>query len=96
MERFAEVTLLPLGEIRFEHHVSSIDEGVTRVSHRAEIRGAFSLLYGWVIGREIDREIPLALKQLVEMAQRRESYACAETPRFEDVERLGRVGDGVV
>ena len=66
-ESFVSQTKLPLAAMSFEHRLSE-DEGGLLITHRAVITGLTTPLFALVIGRDIAKHLPGAVKALAELA----------------------------
>jgi ligand-binding SRPBCC domain-containing protein len=60
---FSVEARLPLCQMLFEHELTS-DGGKTDVLHRVTFEGPLSLLFGWLIGRQIENGFPGTLSGL--------------------------------
>ena len=60
---------VPGGRQRFLHRIESIGPGRTRVTMGHTIEGPLSPLFGFLFGRIIRGHMPIALKQLVAIAE---------------------------
>ena len=73
---FADVLLLPLCRMRFEHAALRDDAG-TRVTHRVTIAGPTTPIFARLIGRGIARSMPDTVHALIRMARQREAVLAA-------------------
>ena len=66
-ESFTALTRLPLAQVR---HIHSQEASVigTRMTHRIEIDGPLSWLYGWYRGRRIRDELAPSMRRLARIA----------------------------
>ena len=65
---FTDETTLPLCSMKFEHHL--VQEGqATRVVHRVSFSGPLAFFFGRVIGRQVRRGLPEALRRLKALAE---------------------------
>jgi len=67
--RFADVTRLPLARLAFEHTLTPVDGGGTRIHHRVTIDGPLTFLFSRVIGRKIAAGLPRAVQSLTQAAK---------------------------
>lgn len=66
---FTDETMLPLCRMKFEHDL--IPEGqATRVIHRVSFSGPLAFFFGRVIGKQVRRGLPEALRRLKAQAER--------------------------
>jgi hypothetical protein len=64
---FTALTRLPLAEVRHIHSQQTCPIG-TRLTHRIEIRGPLSWLYGWRLGRRLREELAPGMRRLARLA----------------------------
>jgi hypothetical protein len=64
---FTALTRLPLAEVRHIHRQETSAMG-TRMTHRIEIRGPLSWLYGWSLGRRMKAGLAPGLRALARLA----------------------------
>jgi hypothetical protein len=64
---FTALTRLPLAEVRHIHHQETSSMG-TRITHRIEIRGPLSWLYGWSVGRRLRDDLAPSMRRLARLA----------------------------
>ena len=67
---FSDRTLLPLAKMDFIHRYTPLPEGGGHISHRVEISGPLSFLFGRVIGKNIQKGLPEAMRKLASLAER--------------------------
>jgi hypothetical protein len=66
-EGFTALTKLPLAEVRHIHLQQTSAIG-TRLTHRIEIRGPLSWLYGWSLGRRLRDDLAPSMRRLARLA----------------------------
>ncbi len=66
-QSFTALTKLPLAELRHIHHQETSAIG-TRLTHRIEIRGPLSWLYGWSLGRRLREDLAPSMRRLARLA----------------------------
>ena len=66
-EGFTALTRLPLAEVRHIHLQQTSAIG-TRLTHRIEIRGPLSWLYGWSLGRRLREDLAPSMRRLARLA----------------------------
>lgn len=64
---FTALTRLPLAEVRHIHEQESSAIG-TRLTHRIEIHGPLSWLYGWGLGRRLRAGLAPSMRRLARLA----------------------------
>ena len=64
---FTALTRLPLAEVRHIHAQETSAIG-TRLTHRIEIRGPLSWLYGWSLGRRLRDDLAPSMRRLARLA----------------------------
>lgn len=64
---FTALTRLPLAEVRHIHVQETCEIG-TRLTHRIEIRGPLSWLYGWSVGRRLRDDLAPSMRRLARLA----------------------------
>ncbi len=67
LEGFTALTRLPLAQVRHIHHQESSTMG-TRLTHRIEITGPLSWLYGWSLGRRLRQGLAPGMRRLARLA----------------------------
>lgn len=67
-EQFTNSARLPLCELVFDHRVIEVDGGV-KITHGASLTGLAEFIFRRVIGRQIKRDIPVAMESLIEKAR---------------------------
>jgi hypothetical protein len=67
---FSDCTKLPFAELHFIHSVEPHKEGA-KVTHRVELRGAFSGLFAKLMGKNFQRGLPKAVERLASLAEGR-------------------------
>ena len=65
---FTDVTRLPLTRLRFVHRLEPSGQGA-RISHRVEMEGPLTFLFSRLIGRNIARGLPHAMRALATLAE---------------------------
>ncbi|HEY8208130.1 MAG TPA: SRPBCC family protein [Myxococcaceae bacterium] len=66
--RFADDTRLPLARLAFEHTLTPMPGGGTRIHHKVTIDGPLTFLFSRVIGRKIAAGLPHAVEALAKKA----------------------------
>ena len=66
-QEFTALVRLPLAEVRHIHHQESSAIG-TRMTHRIEIHGVLSWLYGWSLGRRLREDLAPSMRRLARLA----------------------------
>jgi hypothetical protein len=64
-EGFTNSARLPLCELVFDHRVIEVD-GRVKITHGASLTGLTEFIFRRVIGRQIERDIPVAMASLIE------------------------------
>jgi len=64
---FTALIKLPLAELRHIHQQERSAIG-TRLTHRIEIRGPLSWLYGWRLGRRLREDLAPSMRRLARLA----------------------------
>ncbi|MCI4647141.1 hypothetical protein [Phaeodactylibacter sp.] len=67
-ERFTSRSKLPLGKMDFLHYMEEAD-GELIITHKVEISGALSFLFGRLIGKKLFAELPETMNNLSNLAQ---------------------------
>jgi len=76
---FTDVSRLPLARLTFAHRIEPTAGGC-RISHAVAITGPLSPLFGRVIGRNIEANLPAAMRALARLAESTPQPATAATP----------------
>lgn len=71
-EGFSDRTRLPLANLGFSHEVERVGEGTTRITHRIEISGPLSFLFARLMGTNMEKGLPEAVRNLARLAEERE------------------------
>ena len=69
---FLCVSKLPLGTVlKSDHTIENVDNqtGKIRITNSIIISGPLSFLFGWLVGRKIEQQIPDAMQCLIERAK---------------------------
>jgi hypothetical protein len=69
--RFADITRLPLATLAFEHTLTPVEGGGTRIHHSVTIRGPLTFLFSRVIGKKLAAGLPTAVEALAQAARSR-------------------------
>ncbi|MES2216820.1 MAG: hypothetical protein V4501_00260 [Pseudomonadota bacterium] len=69
MESFTDIARLPLTQVIFEHVMVEISPGHTQVTHTVKIMGILTWFFSRVIGKQIAKGLPQALKNLAAKAE---------------------------
>jgi len=75
---FTDVSRLPLARLTFAHRIEPTAGGC-RISHAVAITGPLSPLFGRVIGRNIEANLPAAMRALARLAESTPQPATAAT-----------------
>src|SRR5262245_9698833 len=67
--RFVTEASERLMRLRFEHELEDAGDGLLRVTHRVEMTGLATPLMRRTVGPRLERSIPIALANLVELAK---------------------------
>ena len=70
-EGFSNRTRLPLASLDFSHEVERVGEG-TCIAHRIEISGPLSFVFARLMGRDMGKGLPEAVRNLARLAEERE------------------------
>lgn len=65
---FVNRSRLPLCSIDFIHEIKEIDDEI-EITHRIVIKGALSAFFSKVMGRNMSRDLPRAVQNLIKMAE---------------------------
>lgn len=65
---FINVSKLPLCTIKFIHQIDNLGNRIA-VTHRIEIRGPLSSFFSRIMGKNIKKELPIAVNNLIEIAE---------------------------
>ncbi len=68
LNRFVDVTNLPLAKMEFAHELKEKKDGL-HVTHRVTISGPLSFLFAQVIGKDTARDLPETMGRLVNLAK---------------------------
>ncbi|MDX1957477.1 MAG: polyketide cyclase/dehydrase and lipid transport [Leptospiraceae bacterium] len=68
LKGFSDSTKLPLCTLDFFHSITEKENGLV-VTHRVEIRGALTFLFSRVIGKNIEKGLPIAVQKLISIAE---------------------------
>lgn len=71
LKSFSDITKLPLCKITFIHHLENIND-CNKITHRVEFSGLLSFIFAKFIGKKINENMPIALENLVKLAEERE------------------------
>ena len=61
---FTNIARLPFTQLIFEHEIKTIDPDTVLVTHTVKIKGLLTFLFSRVIGKQIAKGLPQALKNL--------------------------------
>jgi hypothetical protein len=65
---FVDVTLLPQAKMRMEHRLRDAD-GVLELYQRVSFDGPMARVFGYIIGRGMKRDMPVAMRTLLDQAE---------------------------
>ncbi len=68
MKMFVDESKLPLSRIIVSHFLSQL-HGKTRVTHKIEMKGTLSLLFAFLIGRTMKKNLPQEMRTMVKKAE---------------------------
>ncbi len=68
LQRFADVTRLPLANMEFSHELSEAADGL-HVTHRVTISGPLGFVFAQIIGKDTARDFPQTIARLVQVAK---------------------------
>ena len=66
---FVDVTLLPKAKMRMEHRLRDADGGGLELYQRVSFSGPLGGVFGFIIGRGMKRDMPGAMRKLLELAE---------------------------
>lgn len=63
--KFTVESRIPLLRMVFEHELTPCDaENATQVTHRVHFHGFLSPIFGWLLGNQLQKNLPLTLERL--------------------------------
>lgn len=66
---FTDIARLPLTQVIFEHVMDEITPGCVQVTHRVKITGLLTWFFSRVMGKQIAKGLPQALRNLATRAE---------------------------
>lgn len=67
--RFIDITLLPKAKMNIEHRLTDAEGGGLTVHQRVTFTGTLGGLFGYIIGRGLKRDMPGAMRKLIQLAE---------------------------
>lgn len=66
---FSDRSFLPLCKMDFIHQIKETAAGL-QITHRVEIKGLLSFLFARIIGKNVEKGLPMAVANLVALAEK--------------------------
>lgn len=67
--RFVDIQLLPKSAMRTVHEISDADGGGLIVTQTVTFTGPLRRLFSFILGRSMKRDMPVAMRKLIELAE---------------------------
>ncbi|MGK2878179.1 MAG: SRPBCC family protein [Solirubrobacterales bacterium] len=66
---FVDVTLLPQAKMRMEHRLTDAEGGGLTLHQSISFSGPLGFLFSYVMGRGMKRDMPVAMRKLISLAE---------------------------